>query len=191
MDGFKLSAKQLATNKVSMLLVLDTFKLIEEMMGKPKFPKSLNAHHTSWREKQKSFTTEKVEFIQDQRILDFFSKSPVLTIGDVEYFQDKLNISTKEQYNQCLAIINKKTSNFELVDLLQHLKNINRVCLSINKFLIYTRSNYNNVVEDYDQALLDFVKTIFKNRDIKHYFVKDLKGDHFNFASPTTQFFIT
>ena len=161
------------------------------MMGKPKFPKSLNAHHTSWREKQKSFTTEKVEFIQDQRILDFFSKSPVLTIGDVEYFQDKLNISTKEQYNQCLAIINKKTSNFELVDLLQHLKNINRVCLSINKFLIYTRSNYNNVVEDYDQALLDFVKTIFKNRDIKHYFVKDLKGDHFNFASPTTQFFIT
>ena len=109
----------------------------------------------------------------------------------MEYFQDKLNISTKEQYNQCLAIINKKTSNFELVDLLQHLKNINRVCLSINKFLIYTRSNYNNVVEDYDQALLDFVKTIFKNRDIKHYFVKDLKGDHFNFASPTTQFFIT
>ena len=49
--------------------------------------------------------------------------------------------------------------------------------MSINKFLIYTRSNYNNVVEDYDQALLDFVKTIFKNRDIKHYFVKDLKGD--------------
>ena len=121
-----------------------------------------NQEKISWRQQQQNFASEKVEFAQDQRILEFFNDSPILGIGDVEYFKNKINISDKEQYNQCLAIINKKTSNFELVDLLQHLKNINRVCLSINKFLIYTTSNYNNVVEDYDLALLEFVKTIFK-----------------------------
>ena len=145
----------------------------------------------SWREQQQNFSSEKVEFIQDQRILDFFDNSPILGMGDVEYFKNKLNISNKEQYTQCLTIINAKTSDIELFSIFDCLKNISKVCLSINKFLIWTPKNNEKVAEDYDQALFNLIQSIFKNKKIKHYFVKGLKGRHFNFASPTTQFFIT
>jgi len=144
-----------------------------------------------WRQQQLNFATEKVIFAQDQRILDFFDESPVLGIGDVEYFKNKINICVKKKYKQCLAIINQKISNVELVNLFQSLKNVDKICLSINKFLIYTESNYLCIIEDYDLALLELVKENFKDRNIKHYFIKNLKGDSFNFASPTTQFFIT
>ena len=150
-------------------------------------PKSLD-----WRQQQQLFSLEKVEFIQDYRILNFFDKLPVLGLGDIEYFKNTINIvGNKEKYNQCLTIINKKISDLELVSLLKTLKNIEKICISINKFLIYTTSNNKNIIDDYDQALLLLIKEIFKNRDIEHHFVKGLKGDSFNFASPTTQFFIT
>ena len=143
----------------------------------------------SWREKQKAFISGEVELVQDQRILDFFGQVPVYTIGDVDYFKDKLNC-VKEPVHQALAIINKETSDVELEQFLHPIKNIDRVCVSINKFLIYTNSNNKQVHDNYDMALLHFIENIFSGRQIDHYFVKGLKGHHFNFASPTTQFFI-
>ena len=114
-------------------------------------------------------------------------------IGNIEYFKDKLNIveDDKIKHNQCLVIVNKNTSNIDLIDLLRKLNNIKKICLSINKFLIHTKVNNKDIIDDYDQALLLLIKQIFKNRDIEHHFIKGLKGDSFNFASPTTQFFIT
>ena len=160
------------------------FKLIEEMTARLKSP--------SWREQQQLFSKEKVEFIQDQRILNFFDQSPILGIGDIEYFKNTLNIvNKKNKCNQCLTIINKKTLDLDLIKLLKELKNIKKICISINKFLIYTQSNNKNIVDDYDEALLILIKKVFKNRNIEHHFIKNLKGDSFNFASPTTQFFIT
>tara|TARA_R110000803_G_scaffold170054_1_gene233141 strand:+ start:242 stop:682 length:441 start_codon:yes stop_codon:yes gene_type:complete len=144
---------------------------------------------TSWREKQKAFIPGEVELLQDQRILDFFGKLPVYCMGDVDYFQDKLNFVEKPVH-QALAIINEETSDRELVQLLHPIKKIDRVCVSINKFLIYTNSNNKQVDDDHDTALLHFIENIFEGRRIDHYFVKGLKGHHFNFASPTTQFFI-
>ena len=91
----------------------------------------------SWREKQKAFIPGEVELLQDQRILDFFGKVPVYSMGDVNYFQDKLNLVQKPG-KQALAIINKETSDKELGQLLHPIKKIDRVCVSINKFLIYT-----------------------------------------------------
>ena len=44
----------------------------------------------SWRQQQQNFASEKVEFAQDQRILEFFNDSPVLGIGDVKYFKNKI-----------------------------------------------------------------------------------------------------
>ena len=143
----------------------------------------------SWREKQKAFIPGEVELLQDQRILDFFGKVPVYSMGDVNYFQDKLNLVQKPG-KQALAIINKETSDKELGQLLHPIKKIDRVCVSINKFLIYTNRNNEQVDDDYDMALLHFIENIFEDKRIDHYFVKELKGHHFNFASPTTQFFI-
>ena len=144
---------------------------------------------SSWREKQKAFIPGEVELLQDQRILDFFGKLPVYGVGDVDYFRDKLNL-VQQPVHQSLAIINEETSDTELAQLLQPMKNTDRVCVSVNKFLIYTNSNNNQVDNDYDKALLNFIQNIFQGRRIDHYFVKGLKGHHFNFASPTTQFFI-
>ena len=125
----------------------------------------------SWREKQKAFIPGEVELLQDQRILDFFGKVPVYSMGDVNYFQDKLNLVQKPG-KQALAIINKETRDKELAQLLHPIKKIDRVCVSINKFLIYTNSNNEQVDDDYDMALLHFIENIFEDKRIDHYFVK-------------------
>lgn len=160
------------------------YKLIEEPMAKRK---SLN-----WRLEQQNFFTEKVEFIQDQRIFDFFNEQPVLGIGDINYFKSKLQIvKKKEKVSQCLIILNKKILDLDLITLLEKIKDVKKVCVSINKFLLYTNFYNQETVEDYDEAIFLLIKNIFKERNIKYFFVKNLQGSHFNFASPTTQFFIT
>ena len=143
----------------------------------------------NWRETQKAFASSKVELLQDQRILKFFGKVPTYGVGDIDYFKDKLNFTEKPK-DQALVIINKETNDIKLAKLLRPLNHVKKVCVSINKFLIYTNKNSTQVDDDYDRALLHFIENIFEHRHIDHYFVKDLKGHHFNFASPTTQFFI-
>ena len=173
-------------------------------MAKPKFPKSLkeknscrirsSAINTAWHKTQKSFVPEEVEFAQDQRILDFFDDRPIYGIGNIEYFPGKLNIVTEDDpqsYKQALAIVNVPTSDLELFYGLECIKHIDKVCVSVNKYKLWTQSNKDSVTEDYDIALLEYIKTIFPNRQIEHFYVKGLKGQHFNFASPTTQFFIS
>lgn len=143
----------------------------------------------NWRETQKAFASSKVELLQDQRILDFFGQVPVYGVGDIDYFKDKLNFIEKPKH-QALVIINKETSDTQLEKLLHPFTHVKRLCVSINKFLIYTNKKYTQIDADYDRALLNFIENIFERRKIVHYFVKGLKGHHFNFASPTTQFFI-
>lgn len=148
-------------------------------------------NNIDWRLQQQKFFNEDVIFLQDKRILDFFEFAPVLCIGDVGYFKKKLNTYKQKEDNQCLIIVNKKIKNTELVKLLKKYKNFKKLCISINKFCLYTINNNNKIAENYDIAILNLIKSIFHNREIEHYFVKELKGNHFNFASPTTQFFIT
>ena len=147
---------------------------------------------SSWRDTQKAFAKEDVEFAQDKRILDFFDERAVYGVGDVGYFKDKLNMcEVPQNATQALAIINEPTSDLELLNVLECTKSIDKVCVAINKFIIWTPYNKPDVSDNYDQALLDYIQKIYNNRTIEHFFVKDLKGNHFNFASPTTQFFIT
>lgn len=160
------------------------YKSIDETMEKLKSP--------SWRTQQKNFFKDNVEFLQDQRIFNFFLKEPILGIGDIDYFKREFEIVLdNKNCNQCLVVINEKILDTELFKLLKKIKNIKRICISINKFLLYTNNYNKDIIEDYDQAILSFIKKIFIKRNITHYFVKNLKGFHFNFASPTTQFFIT
>ena len=182
------------------------FKSTGEMMAKPKFPKSLeetninscrvrsNAFVTAWHKTQKSFVAEETEFLQDKRILDFFDDQPIYGIGAIQHLRGKLNIVTKDDpqsYTQALAMINVPTSDIELFYGLECIKDIEKVCVAVNKYVLFTKSNKDNITEDYDQALLEYITTMFPNRNIEHFYVKDVKGHHFNFASPTTQFFIT
>ena len=150
-----------------------------------------------WRQTQKSFFKEKVEFEQDQRIIDYFVNKdlPTYGLGQILYFLDKINfIKNLQSYQQALLIFNKKIEKDYLKYFIKRFKNkiINdsKICISINKFLIYSKKSSLNLKEDYDLALYDLISEEFKNSKIEYFYIKNLKGDSFNFASPTTQFFI-
>jgi len=144
-----------------------------------------------WRIKQQNFAKGTVEFQQDQRILDFFGTTPTRAIGDVEYFKDKINFTESLDCKQVLLVINTLTFYKDLISQLNEINGFDKTCVSINKFLLWT-DQFNPTIEvDYDIALLSLVKKCFPNNKIEHFFVKNVKGYHFNFVSPTSQFYIT
>ena len=164
------------------------YKSTEETMAKQK------SH--DWRVQQQNFfknqIVKDVEFVQDQRILNFFSKKDsIYGIGDIDYFKKKFTIVNNiKNCNHCLVIINKKTQDLDLIKILNSTKNFKKICISINKFVLYTESYNSHIIDDYDETIFRLIKKTFIKRDIEHFFVKNLKGSNFNFASPTTQFFI-
>jgi len=150
-----------------------------------------------WRQTQKSFFKEKVEFEQDQRIIDYFVNKdlPTYGLGQISYFLDKINFTKNLQsYQQALLIFNKKIEKNYLKYFIKRFKNKiannSKICISINKFFIYSKNSSLNLKEDYDLALYDFISDEFKNSKIEYFYIKNLDGGSFNFASPTTQFFI-
>jgi len=149
------------------------------------------SHKEHWRITQQKYSKDPVEFVQDQRILDFLNNGRTKGQGDVAYFKDKLLSAREDQsYQQILVIINKKISKHDLIEKLNELRNEKNIFLSINKFLLYTETDDLTIVEDYNQALFNLVKGIFDSHNIKYYFLDRDKGDNFNFASPVTQFHI-
>ena len=150
----------------------------------------------SWRLEQQNFSQEKIEFLQDKRILDFFESKPIFVIGQTDYFTKKFElVKTPENTDQCLMIINELISVDKLCSLLNSVnlisKQMKHICIAINKFLVYNTINQEEFNDDYDQALFDLVKKFFPHENVSYYYVENLKGEHFNFASPCTQFFIT
>jgi hypothetical protein len=146
---------------------------------------------SSWREQQKTFFAEKnIEFEQDQRIIDWLDKTKTYVMGDSYFDKFFQRIDKIDEVDQALIFIKNPISSTKLQLLLFPLINIPRVCVAINKFVIYT-DKLEDINEDYDIALLDYIESIFKNRVIDYHYVPNVKGSHFNFASPTTQFFIT
>lgn len=151
----------------------------------------------SWRLAQQRFFKQPVEFEQDQRIKIFFSntvKVPTFSYGDVSYFKEINFSNSYKKYNQSLLIFDHLMETSLLVDTIKNFKSEkfndnSKVCICINKFLIYSNIGNKNVENDYDQALYNLISNIFVGSKIKYYFIKNLKGDHFNFASPTSQFF--
>ena len=145
----------------------------------------------SWRDKQKRFLTNKIEFEQDARILNWIDNNTLTYFqGDVSYFKphvpETINIDNAEQ---ALLIFNSETQTSDLEDILKSIVKIPKICIAINKFLIVPNKTF-DCNSNYDIALFDFIQNIFANRDIDYYYSKNVKDFNFNFASPTTQFFI-
>jgi hypothetical protein len=146
----------------------------------------------SWRDRQKTFFAEKnIEFEQDQRIIDWLDTSKKTWVHGETYFNSRLQITKNLNDAEQALLFIKEDGNIEIVEkICRSLIGIPKICVAINKFVIYT-DTYNDVNENYDIALLEFIQSIFVNRTIDYHYIPNLKGSHFNFASPTTQFFIT
>jgi hypothetical protein len=146
----------------------------------------------SWRDQQKTFfANSNVEFEQDRRIIDWLDTSKKTWVYGETYFNNKVqltnDISTAEQ---ALLFIKNSRSVGVVEHLCKPLIDVPKVCIAINKFVIYT-NELTDVNDDYDVALLDFIQSIFVNRQIDYHYIPNVNGSYFNFASPTTQFFIT
>ena len=132
-----------------------------------------------WRQKQKTFFLNKnFEFEQDKRILDWANNHTIKIQGNVDYFKDKLSIS--ENSNNFLIIINHRIELQELSTLLLNIykKQFSRICLSINKFLIYTNVDNDEIIENYDQAIEMLVKSIFLDYETKYFYVQKIGRAH-------------
>ena len=110
--------------------------------------------------------------------------------GKTDFFPNKV-----KPYHNALMIFNNEIECGELIDTLLRLKNnINnarKICVAINKFLVYSEHNKQNISEDYDIALIKLITSHFDTFKIySPIHDKNLKGDNFNFASPYTQIFV-
>ena len=123
---------------------------------------------SSWREQQKTFFAEKnIEFEQDQRIIDWLDNTKTYVMGDIYFNRFFHRIDKIDEVDQALIFIKNPISSTKLQLLLFPLINIPRVCVAINKFVIYT-DVFENINEDYDIALSDYIKSIFKKRIAKY-----------------------
>lgn len=143
----------------------------------------------SWRDKQKQFLVNQIEFDQDSRILSWINNSPTYFWGDVSYFKPYATETNINSASQALLIFNEQILTSDVENVLKSIVHIPKICIAINKFLIIPNKvfDYN---DDYDIALLEFVQHIFPNKHIDYYYNKHVKDTNFNFASPTTQFYI-
>jgi len=147
----------------------------------------------SWRDQQKTFFADSnIEFEQDQRIIDWVDTSKKTWVYGETYFNSRIQLANDTSSAEQALLFIKTAKNINVVEhLCKSLVDVPRVCIAINKFVIYTNDFKNNVSEDYDLALLEFIQSIFVNRTIDYHYIPNLNGSFFNFASPTTQFFIT
>lgn len=147
----------------------------------------------SWRDTQKKFFANGTitEFEQDQRIIDWLDASKKTWVYGETYFNNKVQLTNDISIAEQALLFIKNSRSINVVEhLCKSLIAVPRICIAINKFVIYTE-NFNNVNEDYDVALFEFIQSIFVNRIIDYHYIPKVNGNYFNFASPTTQFFIT
>ena len=130
----------------------------------------------NWISRQKTFFEEPHEFKQIQRIKDFFKttkNAPTKLLGATAYFNSYFKNQVTKHPKQQLKSIKAPC-----------------ICVAVNKFRLYSTKNSKTLHSNYDISLFDFVQDIFQTYKIEYFYEKDL-GDKFNFASPTTQFYIT
>jgi hypothetical protein len=146
----------------------------------------------SWRDQQKTFfANSNIEFEQDQRIIDWLDTSKKTWVYGETYFNNKVQLTSDISTAEQALLFIKNSKSIGLVEhLCKRLIDVPKVCIAINKFVIYT-NELTDVNDDYDVALLDFIQSIFVNRTIDYQYIPKVNGSYFNSASPTTQFFIT
>jgi hypothetical protein len=156
----------------------------------------------SWRIKQLQMLN--IEFIEQDRVLiDFVKKHDISTLvlrgtRDIKYFQsylpDVLITSNIAEYkNSALAILVTNPVCFEIF-----LSNTSKqifnskpkyIYIAINKYLVDTQVPWSNLTNNYDKDLLNILTSTVTSigyKEIARSYIKNDRGQYFNFAHPTT-----
>jgi ribosome-interacting GTPase 1 len=147
-----------------------------------------------WRDEQRKMF-DNLELEQDKRIKKYFAGSRhegTLLYGDTAYFNDYFNQSQK--YKNALLVFNEEIETRDFLDTIAgkislH-PEIEKLCIAVNKFCIYSETVYENIESDYDTALVSLVSGKLKGfKLLEHIYDTNLKGNKLNFASPYTQMY--
>ena len=147
-----------------------------------------------WRDEQrKMFNNRELE--QDIRIKKYFAETRhegTFLYGDTAYFDDYFNQSQK--YKNALLVFNEEIEARDFLDIIAGkislYPEIEKVCIAVNKFCIYSETVYDSIESDYDTALVSLVGSKLKGfKLVEHIYDSELKGNKFNFASPYTQMY--
>jgi len=152
----------------------------------------------SWREQQVNAFNQPISFKQDVELIDYIhthNYTSALAHGDVDYFQNYINFVDHGPVEFCIFILNKPFSWEDLANNINYIIEKDLIAdgvayLSINKFLAELPKTTYNLNDDYDLAIEDYVKKHI-NASIENYYYKsDDHGQYFNFAHPTTRFYL-
>lgn len=151
-----------------------------------------------WREQQVNAFNQPISFKQDVELIEYIhlhNYTSALAQGDVDYFQNYINFVDHGPVEFCIYILNEKFSWDDLASKINYIIEKDLVAngiiyLSINKFLAEPAKTAYGFNDDYDLAIGEYVKKHI-NASIENYYYKsDDCGQYFNFAHPTTRFYL-
>lgn len=150
------------------------------------------------RDFQLGFFHDAFRIRQDQELIDLLHKykfSKAKGYGSVGYFRQFLNFVQDQPVDFCMFIINEPI-DFELLcnyinHVIRHdMNSTGYIYLSVNKYLITARCYSEELSEDYDQAIKQFVEQRVE-ASIETYWACGLdSGNKFNWIHPLTRFFL-
>jgi hypothetical protein len=150
----------------------------------------------TWREQQLSWFVDPVVIQQDQDLLDYIKNNQIqraMIHGDNFFSQHVTTVDTgmvdfiiwienqSFDFDQLIYNLNQTISN--------NLRNNGVIYIAINKFLCQGRNYATELPDDYNQAILTYLKTNVNATLEKHVFDRSNNGFCFNWTHPLTQFY--
>lgn len=157
----------------------------------------INVDWTS-RKKQLGFFNGTYIIKQDQELIDLIAANnytQALGVGAVGYFSNYITLVDHGKVDFCIYIQDGKTP-FDFNNLIDHVNTIVKenmntngsIYLSLNKYTVKPNHYSDNLPDDYDQAIKEFVSSRV-NATVEKYYPCGLDGGNmFNWIHPLTRF---
>lgn len=134
-------------------------------------------------------------YYQDYLLQEFIIQNKIERIcylGDCNYIKTIINSQNNLNPQLCIFIVNSLFKFSEVVYTcnknLENLGNGSWLYLSVNKFLAESEPQ-EGIVEDYDDAIYNFIANRIKFKIVKYYSGKTDQGRKFNWVHPLTRFY--
>jgi hypothetical protein len=151
----------------------------------------------TWREQQLSWSTESVSIHQDQALVNYIQSNCIQSAiihGD-QFFSQYLIKVEHGPVDFVIWIENKPFDFDQLIadinlEIDTHLAKNGVLYLSINKFLCVPKQYNNTLSENYEDAILEYVRDNVNAKIEKYLPNRNSTGDQFNWTHPLTRFYL-